>query len=280
MLDRAFYFSLQGTVFDLYGDESAFLGRFFDTRVLGSPQVHLGIDKTQERLLRLNSTAQHVIVAHPKGQPDRAVREFPMLRTARFLSEATFTTLQPADLQDVDLLYVDSLCPPAPLLKSFGTIQPLFPISESYQDSAFSHLESRHYIGVHIRHGNGEHLGNRRISGDHALFGDYLKDVATQVLDLSSVTNIGDIVVLGDNADTITTLAKLTGGQGVGTDDLPSERFQDFIRADRQNATRRIEKVMFDFSVLAGAQHIVSGISLFSQAAHLLAGQGRHIIVT
>lgn len=274
-----FYFTANNTVFTKFLDEGEFISQYFDQSSIRSDRVHFGFEKVSSRLREAEKFSENVVVLGRKDRMKRAASDFPSLKNSDILEASDFSNLEIQEIMNIDVLYVDSIVAPRAPIEEITDITPLLSLSKSYLQTVYEAIGTDRYIGVHVRHGNGEDLDNR-VSGGTSEFDSYMRRVANQVNRIAQENEISEKLVASDSKLAVEQLAELTGGRPIGVLNLPDRRFQDYLRSSRDVAESGVEKLMFDFAVLAGAQHIVSGSSFFPRAAALLSKNQKHLEVT
>lgn len=263
---------------DLYGDEAQFIDRFIAPVQRPDLPVQVGLGVLRKSVRRQRRAGGRAVVLGRQSFPRRAQREFPYLKTGDFLDiTLDQDRITPETLAAYDLIYADSIWPPHTVIRRFGPSLSPLRLNPAYLDQVYRRIGSRNYIGLHARHGNGEHL-HGRIEGDMAPFTAFLGTLAHEARQHQDQAGAETILCLSDNSDTAQQLISLSQGQGAGVDFLPDQQHRAFLSADPDTAAAKVEKVMFDFAVLAGARHIVAGPSLFPRAAGLL-GEGTGLTI-
>jgi hypothetical protein len=128
--------------------------------------------------------------------------------------------------------------------------------------------EINSYVGIHVRHGNGEYL-HGRIEGKERAFEKYLDRMAAKAKKLSQKEGL-KIMAFSDSVACLDYFQAKHSIPSNKEDNLPDEEWFSHLKS--QDAKRKREvifKVMKDFYFLANCKHVVCGISLFTMAAFL-----------
>lgn len=124
------------------------------------------------------------------------------------------------------------------------------------------------YIGIHVRHGNGEYL-HGRIEGGDKKFENYVDRIVRTALRHQRKDG-SPMIAFSDSVHCLTYLKEKHGILSLDGDDLPDDEWFQHLRSkDAQEKNRVIFKAMKDFYFLSQCKHVVCGSSLFTMAAYL-----------
>jgi hypothetical protein len=168
-----------------------------------------------------------------------------------------------------DYIVVDSVSPVSASdpLQGVARYSP-FPFFKS--DIRFPGLQGLNVeklIGIHVRHGNGEHL-HGRTEGNSTEFGNLLVNVEKGVD--KYLGNGNEIIASSDNRDVVRHFADSVGAIDVSTNDLTDLRHADYT-GSRKNGDMlsALTLILRDFYVLSSCQKVFCGTSLFTVAAYI-----------
>ena len=146
-------------------------------------------------------------------------------------------------------------------------IEPFAPFADDFQRWANQKLPDGQYIGVHVRHGNGEYLHGRR-KGDDSDFGLLLNEMTSKTKKAARDHGISNILVFGDNSRTVRSLADQLGGMAPGFEDLTDIPFNEDLWS-AQDRFAKLKNVFRDFYLLSRATLICGAPSLFVMGAYI-----------
>ncbi|MAM61664.1 hypothetical protein [Maritimibacter sp. UBA3975] len=268
----------QSTEFDRDGTAT---GIFADHLTLvpdpGLP-VTFGLPAIRDRLTPEALEGKRCALIGRKEARRRAQAEFPQLTDATFFEQED-DALSPDALRPFDVIYVDSVLPPTQLTGRIRSLRPLLVPNADTERRAIAVCPSEPFVGVHLRHGNGEHL-HGRLEGGQAEFDDYLNLVADTAREVADTAGLGAILCISDNAETAERLAARSGGVALPPDDLPQTAWRDHIGEAGEAFNDRLTRMMVDIAALSRGTRIVAGHSWFSESAALWGDPRRMISLT
>lgn len=269
-----FISTFDGQFFNQQGGEQGFINAFFEDNSQHTANTTMDYGRIVSSLKWARLLRRKILLIGRAKFPTRATDEFDVLKKATFLEyKEEREKVTPEYLRKFDIVYIDSVLPDELWFDWFGDVTSPVRFSQFFQIRVKAELglqdNASQYIGLHARHGNGEHLDGR-ITGQDDHFQSVLEKLAHTACEKQKELGASDVICLSDNVETAKRLAELTGGRPAGVDHLPDQTFKKFLGSDPELAADRVHKMMFDVAVLAGSQHIVGGNSLFPRAARLL----------
>lgn len=123
-------------------------------------------------------------------------------------------------------------------------------------------------IGVHVRHGNGEHLHGRPEGGD-GQFGIMLESIVRKAKEIKEKTGFG-VVAFSDNRETVAYLGSELGADAPTASALSDQPHLKYLHSrSNENKYNRVVPIISDFYHLSNCYYIICGRSLFTYSAYL-----------
>jgi len=284
---------------DPKADVDPFFERFFDLSKIDDRRVNVSTEQVLQSLDGIrNGTCRAVVVGNPIHGLHRLRKAFSRLRffieairgnrnlglkriglelsrsaifrKTDFIGIAGFKHyIESGDDHPADYIVVDSVSPVSASdpLQGVARYSP-FPFFRS--DIRFPGLQGLNVeklIGIHVRHGNGEHL-HGRTEGDSTEFDDLLVNVEKGVD--KYLGNGNGIIAFSDNKDVVRHFTKSVGAIDVSTNDLSDLRHADYTGCRKNgDMLSALTLILRDFYVLSSCQKVFCGTSLFTVAAYI-----------
>lgn len=280
---RPFITTVRDSLFDgTRNEENAVLARYFERFGMSDTLDQINYDHVRRAVEDGIRDNLRIAVIGRQDMAKRIYAEFPALKYAEFI-ERHSDCISPEGLEPYDLVYVDSVMPGIALTRALPEILSPPVLRQNLINEAESATGGPVDVAIHMRHGNGEKLGNRLMGGDEA-FWKCCEALATKAKEMAPEN--GRIVAVSDNAETAKFIADAAGGITLGSDGLPTIAHYKFLRAEEdvgllrrirrrftskdQDRIGRYDRMFLDIAVLASANTIVAGESRFPSAAKLI----------
>lgn len=272
---RTFYLTFQRSAMALKNDADidGTLTELFDITDLEARGIVLSERQTLERVDAQPSILQETrILARKPGQKQTVMACFESLRPYRgdlklsLMDEVTSHMQSNTDF-DESLLLVNAMLPDLSRF-DWESVEPLFHFSPSAAAVLGVEDDYKQYVGVHLRHGNGEDLMGR-LEGEQSSYDTYLQKVAERVNSVSQALG-AKALVFSDNSSVVSQMVAKTNGRSLGESQLIDKPHQTINELETQEARRQaIFKVFADFYCLSQCSSVVCGRSMFTRAAQV-----------
>ena len=242
---------------------------FFETFfALGEDRSCLSSEVSDQSLERARDNGRTVMVACRSDRLDLVSGQHDVLAGMDFqvcLLPEFRDLLSQEQLPEADVVYIDTLCPflPFPGVEAYYAGVPAFPPRLRSGDADRA---TGPFIGIHVRHGNGEALSGRPMGGTER-FNTLMAHYADRIEALRREHQIRDVLVLSDNSAVADSLARAVGGRAAADTPLPEVPFQTYLGAPHASKLGRLARTLADFDRLSEASVIGGASSLFPLAS-------------
>lgn len=278
--DRQFFISLHGSALaiDPQADTDPFFSEILDVAQGPYPDTIISYQAFSRRIDAVIKYSQDCAVVC--RNPRSLSAEFPHLMAK---SDAVFHLDVRSKFQQIqdlphDVIVIDKVTPViggvAQHERFFEKVPAFAPFHPAIKEMRPEPHVSGGYVGVHLRHGNGEFLGIRT-EGNNRDFPKLLKLVADRAGKLAVQYNLQQTLIFSDNSNTAKQIAKMTGGIVPTIDNISDSRHLDHLLAADHRKLQTVSEIACDLHFLSMASVICGGNSLFVLAAYIWSDRNR-----